>query len=266
MIDNKTRWLAGMALGCVLSSPTAFADDEEYRGFYFSLWGGQGSADVPSKGSFDAFFNNAWVQGALDDVAEAFNESPEANGVLTLAGNPRGPATLDDSTDVWGALVGYRINKYVGVEFGYVHLGEVKYDFDGDLNYTFDPSAPGLPTETELIDYTMGYRFSSTGPTAAVVGFLPAGKHFEFTGKAGIYLADTRETVRLYDVEFEENFFHDRTDASQTEIFAGIGATWNATENLAVRLEYQRFFNIGDDSKTAVEENVDVISLGVMFR
>jgi OmpA-OmpF porin, OOP family len=254
---NKTRLLTGLALGCVLSTP---ALAEEYRGFYFSVWGGNGMVDMPSRSVVDDFYDDAWLQDVLDDIADDVNSDPGATSVLTLDAGLRDDSTLDDNTGVWGALGGYRINKWVGAEIGYVHLGEVKYDFDGTITATFAPGG------SEDFDYTMGYRFASAGPTAAVVGFLPAGKYFEFNAKAGIFLADTRETVRLYDVDFGDNFFHTRVDSSQTEIFAGIGATWNATENLAIRLEFQRFFDVGDDDKQALETDVDVINLGVVFR
>jgi opacity protein-like surface antigen len=254
---NKTRLLAGLALGCVLSTP---ALAEEYRGFYFSVWGGSGSADMPSRRDVDSTFNTAWVQSILDDIADDYNNDPTTVGTLALTDIGRDPSTLDDTTDVWGALVGYRINKWVGTEIGYVNLGEVKYDFDGVLNSTLTP-----PGTSENFDYTMSYRFDSAGPTAAVVGFLPLGQHFELNAKAGIFLADTRQTIRLNDVEVKENFYHERIDASQTEIFLGIGGTWNATENLALRVEYQKFLDVGDDTK-AYEQDFDVINIGVLFR
>jgi hypothetical protein len=45
----------------------------------------------------------------------------------------------------------------------------------------------------------------------------------------------------------------------------GIGATWSATANLSLRAEYQRFFNVGDDTKSG-EFDVDVLNLSVLFR
>jgi opacity protein-like surface antigen len=262
-MSNKTRLLAGVALGCVLTTPAAFA--EEYRGFYFGLWGGGGSADAPSKNAFDGQFDDDWVQGILDDIVQTANSDPDATGVLSLDVADRDPSSLDDSTDVWGALVGYRANKWFGAEIGYVHLGEVKYDADGLLDYQFVPFDPTEPVENDAIDYTTAYRFTSAGPTAAAVGFVPLGERFELHGKVGIFLADTRQTVHLRDVEFAENFYHSRVDASQTEFFAGIGATWNATESLAVRVEYQKFLDVGDDEKT-YEQDIDVINIGVLFK
>ena len=262
-MSNKTRLLAGMALGCVLTAPAALAED--YRGFYFGLWGGAGSADAPSRSAFDEQFDDDWVQGVLDDIVQANNTDPGRTGILDLDVLDRDPSTLDDSTDVWGALVGYRANKWFGAEIGYVHLGEVKYDFDGLIDYQFVPNNPASPIENDVIESTTAYRFTSAGPTAAAVGFVPLGQHFELHGKLGIFLADTRQTVHVRDVEFDQNFYHSRVDASQTEFFAGIGATWNATESLAVRVEYQKFLDVGDDEKT-YEQDIDVINIGVLFK
>ncbi|GFE79547.1 hypothetical protein GCM10011487_15470 [Steroidobacter agaridevorans] len=256
-MTNKARLLTGLALGCVLSTP---ALAEEYRGFYFGLWGGSGMTDMPSSAEIDDAFDTAWVQSILDSIANDYNSDPETVGTLTLTDAGRSPSTLDDTTDVWGGTIGFRFNRWLGMEVGYVHLGEVKYDFNGVVNSTFDPGAI-----SEDFDYTMGYRFTSAGPTGAVVGFVPLGRRFELSGKAGIFFADTRETIRLYDVEFAENFAHGRSDASQTELFAGIGATWSATERLAIRVEYQKFFDVGDDSKT-YEQDIDVINVGVLFK
>lgn len=255
---NKTRLLTGVALGCVLST-SAFA--EQYRGFYFGVWGGSGSVDMPSRAVVDDFYDDSFLQFALDTFAFEYNNQPGVTDTLTLTQVLRGDSTLDDTTGVWGALLGYRINKYVGAEVGYVKLGEVQYDFDGSADAAFASGDSGI------LDYTFGYRFASAGPTASVVGFLPLGQYFELNGKAGIYLADTRETVRLYGIPFEENIYHTRVDSSQTELFAGIGATWNATENLAIRVEYQKFFDVGDDDrKQALEADIDVISVGILFK
>lgn len=260
---NKTRLLAGVALGCVLSTPAAFA--EEHKGFYFSVWGGSGSADTPSRTAFDDEFDTVWVQGVLDDIMADVNEDPSAGGILTLTDLSREPSKLDDSTDVWGALAGYRWNEHFAAEIGYVKLGEVKYDFDGVYNFNFVPNDPLLPVQNDDIDYIGAYRFTSAGPTAAVVGLMPLGQYFEVHAKAGIFLADTRQTVRLHNVSRGENIYHQRKDASQTELFAGVGATWNATESLAVRVEYQKFLDVGDDSKT-YEQDIDVINIGVLFK
>ncbi len=263
-MSTKTRLLAGLTIGCALSAPAAFADDEQYRGFYFGVWGGSGSADLPSRTAFDNEFSNAWLADIFADVAEDIEDSTPTipdNATLTL--QQRNSSSLDDSQSVYGAQVGYRWNQYFAAEVGYAHLGEAKYDFSGVLNYT--NVLTGSPTISEDVDFQTAYTFTSAGPTLAAVGLFPIGAQFELQGKLGLFFADTRQTVRIRDVEESVNIYHRRMDASQNELFAAIGATWVATESLSLRIEYQRFFDVGDDEKT-VETDVDVINVGVLFR
>lgn len=252
---KKTRLLAaGLAIGCALSTPTAFA--EEYSGFYFGAWGGAGSVDFFSKSEYDRIVTtNLPTEVAL------------APGTVALTSV--GTSSLDDSTSVWGAHLGYRFNRYVAVEAGYVNLGEMLYQLSGRVSGTYMQTQPNgtvvvynlngeIDRETQL---------TSSGLTGAVVGMLPLGPKFDLHGRAGLYMADTRVTDRIRYVSMDPvmNIGHRRVDASQTELLAGVGATWNATETVALRVEYQKFFDVGNDEKTG-ESDVDVINFAVLFR
>ena len=95
---------------------------------------------------------------------------------------------------------------------------------------------------------------------------LPLGERFDLHVRAGIYLADTRVTNRIRDVEFNTgNVAHRRVDASQTEIYGGIGGAWNINEGFAVRAEYQKFLDVGDNEKTG-ESDIDVFNVSVLFK
>lgn len=256
---KKTRLLAGLAIGCVLSSPAAFAaDDELYKGFYFGLWGGGGSVDTQSRADFDDV-----VVAALPielDGAAFIDE-----GVLyefALAGI--GESSLDDSVSAWGVQVGYRFGKYFATEVGYANLGEASYRLPIDVQITATDIVSGA-SATDVFPAERATVFTSAGPTITAIGILPLGQHFELQARAGIYLADTRVTARIRDVEFAENVAHRRVDASQTELLAGIGGTWNINENFSLRAEYQKFFDVGDDEKTG-ESDIDVINLSVLFK
>jgi hypothetical protein len=73
-------------------------------------------------------------------------------------------------------------------------------------------------------------------------------------------------TNRLRDVEFNTgNIVHQRVDASETELFAGIGGAWNINENFVLRVEYQKFLDVGDEEKTG-ESDIDVFNVSVLFK
>ena len=122
------KTLAGLAIGCVLSTPAAFA--EEYKGFYFGVWGGSGSIDIPSKKTFD----DAILPAVPAEVAgSAYTDDRNTPDVATddirhtfaLAG--LGRSTLEDSVSVWGVQLGYRWGKFFATELGYSKLGEASY-------------------------------------------------------------------------------------------------------------------------------------------
>ena len=259
------KTLAGLAIGCVLSAPAAFA--EEYQGFYFGVWGGSGSVDIPSKGTFDtavtaslpteltrsAYIDDNGTTVLTDDVLHTF----------ALVGS--GTSKLDDSVSVWGAQLGYRFGKFLAAEVGYAKLGEASYR----LPVTVRETVRDLTTNATASGNFLGERamqFTSSGPTISALGMMPIGQHIDLHVRGGIYLADTRVTNRLRDVEFNSgNVYHQRVDASQTEVFGGIGGAWNINENFVLRVEYQKYLDVGDDEKTG-ESDIDVFNLSVLFK
>jgi OOP family OmpA-OmpF porin len=267
---NKTRWMAGLALGCVLSAQAAFAEQD--RGFYFGVWGGSGEFDTASKRTLDAA-----IVGALADELATTPIQPGTN----LVADAVYASDLDDSLTPWGLQVGYRFNKWVAVEVGYVDLGEFLYRLPGELSgdYAFlcdlpacrdnngDPTVVTVPLDGE---FERSVQLTSAGVTASVLGIYPVTPRFDVHVRGGVYYADTRVTNRLRYIDGANqsdifNLRHRRVDASQTELFAGIGAAWNINQSFALRVEYQKYFDVGDDEK-AGESDVDVINIAVLFK
>jgi hypothetical protein len=52
---------------------------------------------------------------------------------------------------------------------------------------------------------------------------------------------------------------------SSIELFAGIGAAWNISQSFALRVEFQHYFDVGDEDTTG-EFDIDQISFGILFR
>ena len=261
------KTLVGVAIGCVLSTPAAFA--EEYKGFYFGVWGGSGSIDMASKGDLDEAFSGD-LAGELDDSAYIDNNrtpttpSDDVRYEFALAGIAD-DSSLDDSLSVWGVQLGYRWGKYLATEVGYSKLGEASYRLPHFVNVTATPIASGV-SSSDMFEAERAAVFTSAGPTISVLGMLPLGQRFDLHLRGGIYLADTRLTNRIRDVETEfNNVMHDRTDASETELYAGIGGAWNINENCVLRAEYQKYFDVGDEKKTG-ESDIDVFNLSVLFK
>jgi OmpA-OmpF porin, OOP family len=225
--------LAAAVLG-LLGWGTAAA---EVEGFYFSVGGGLATLDLPSREEFD--------DALIPPLVDAFESIGGA--VLDVR------SELEDSDTAWGLQVGYRFHRYIAAEIGYVNLGEGSYE----AIVTVTDGVDTFPVESSV-------RFVSSGPTAAVLGMLPISERFELHGKAGLLFADSRVRERVRDIEFDENLFHNEIDAGDQEVFVGIGGAWNFADSYAVRLEYQRFLDVGDDASG--ELDVDLISVSVLFR
>jgi hypothetical protein len=56
----------------------------------------------------------------------------------------------------------------------------------------------------------------------------------------------------------------DAFKAGETEFFLGVGGAWNISNSYSLRLEYQRYLDLGDDDTG--EGDVDLIGLSVLFR
>lgn len=235
--QHRTGAVLAAALGMIVAN-TALADNTDNAGLYFGLTGGVTTYDTSgSKQDRDEAI-------AFPLAAELENEGFDVLGIQS---------SLDDSDIGWGLQVGYRFNRYIAAEIGYVDLGEALYE-----------AILSVDDGTETFPVEVSSRVVSSGPTAAVLGILPVGERFDVHAKAGLYFADTRFRGRVRDVDFDENLLHDEAHGGEREVFLGLGGAWNISNSYSLRFEYQRFLDVGDDD--TAETDVDLISLSVLFR
>jgi OmpA-OmpF porin, OOP family len=216
----------GLAAACYGASANA-------EGFYFGLDVGSASADM-SRADFD----NTVL-------------TPYVNALTTAGATVTATSSVDDSDNAWDAVVGYRFSPYVAAEFGYVNLGEALYranvtSQEGGLTFTDIPSV----------------RLTSSGPTAALLGIFPFGS-FDVYGKAGLFFSKTKVREK-FEIEGQDTISNE-VKADSQDLFFGVGASWNFSENYSVRVQYQKFMNVGDNDHTG-ERDVDFLSVGVLFR
>lgn len=166
---------------------------------------------------------------------------------VILAGTPA-QSSLDDTGTAWGAQVGYRWGSYIAAEIGYVDLGKAEYE--------------AVPTGTPL---RASVRFASSGVTLAAVGMLPLGERFDLYARGGVYFGDTRLRQKIEDLSTGESLAMVEDTSSSKDLFAGIGAAWNITESFSLRLQYERYFGVGEDDETG-KTDIDLLTFGVLFR
>lgn len=226
MNRKNTRWMSKVAAqALVLGCVPATATLAADSGFYFGITGGLATFDLPSKGSIDEF------------VEELFADE----GLMMES------SSLDDDDTAWGLHVGYRWNSYVAAEVGYVNFGTAEYR-----------------ATPEGVDADLSVRARSSGPTLSVLGMLPVGERFDLHARAGVYFADTRLRVRVEDYD-NDAVFSEEVKPNSENPFVGLGAAWNISDSYSLRIEYQRFFDVGDKDEIG-ETDIDLLSFSVLFR
>ena len=232
MNQKNTRWMSKIAAqALVLGFVPATAALAADSGFYFGITGGLATFDLPSKGSIDEFVEELFVDDGL--VMES--------------------SSLDDDDTAWGLQVGYRWNPYVAAEVGYVNFGTAEYW-----------------ATPEGVDADLSVRVRSSGPTLSVLGMLPLGERFDLHARAGVYFADSRLRYREQNYDADEAYSEEFKPSSENP-FVGLGAAWNINDSYSVRIEYQRFFDVGGTvdvfgDKIDLETDIDLLSFSVLFR
>ena len=153
-----------------------------------------------------------------------------------------GTTSCDDKDSSWKIFGGYQFNKHLALEFGYADLGETT------------ASVPVPP-------FTVNLALEATVWDLVAVGSLPIADRFSIFGKIGLYRADTdlNGTISGLGSVSESD--------SNTDLTFGIGARYDFTRNLGVRLEWQRYQDLGGEFfGVTAESDVDVMSVAVIWK
>lgn len=152
-------------------------------------------------------------------------------------------SSSDDTDTSYKLFAGYRFNKNFAVEGGYADFGRFKASGGGII---------GTPIEVKG-------KIDSYAVFVDAVGLLPLNDRFSLFGKAGAAYTHTKLKVTG-----SWGGFTDSISESDNEVVPklGIGAEYNFTKSVALRAEYEHYFNVGDKDKTG-ESDVGVWSIGV---
>jgi OOP family OmpA-OmpF porin len=146
----------------------------------------------------------------------------------------------DDTDTGWKLFVGNRFSPNAAVEFGYLNFGEAKIN------------------GTDSFFGSAGATIESSGFNMALVGFLPIGKSVNLIGKVGLF---------RWDLDASVSTSIGAGDSSESGIdpMFGIGASFDLGKDTAVRIEWERFTDVGDENETG-KSDVDLLSASLVFR
>lgn len=153
----------------------------------------------------------------------------------------------EDQDTAWRFFGGYQFNRNWALELGYGDFG------DATANGDIPAGGTGAMTLNS-------YAFDLTG-----IGSLYLTERLSLFGRLGLYMGRTTR-----DIEFSN--FPTVSDAkTNSGLTYGAGVGYNLGR-LGVRLEWQRYDNIGTNGNSAIQgqasgtDEVDFFSLGLLFR
>lgn len=149
----------------------------------------------------------------------------------------------DDSTDRGYKLFGgYQFNRYLALEGGYFNLGEFSF------------------TSTTQPLGTFNGNIKLHGVNVDVVGFVPFTEKFSAFGRLGVNYAEAKDKFS------GTGFVHvlsPNAKERDTNLKVGAGVQYAFNENLAMRLEAERY-RVGD--AVGHKGDVDLLSVGLVYR
>ncbi|HEY7656533.1 MAG TPA: outer membrane beta-barrel protein [Burkholderiales bacterium] len=144
-----------------------------------------------------------------------------------------GGTTCDDNGAYLKVFGGYQFNPYFGFELGYADFGKLK-------------TSSAASTAT----------LEATGIEISIVATMPLNREFSLYAKYGLYRWDADLKITGTGAT--------TVDTRGNESTYGFGANYNLTRNVALRMEYQKYFDVGD----ALTGTFDVEAglLGIVFK
>jgi OmpA-OmpF porin, OOP family len=142
----------------------------------------------------------------------------------------------DDKGNAWRAFAGYQFNPYIGFEIGYADLGKAAaLSFPGVFATKFEPTA---------IDTTLFVA-------------LPITQQLSVFVKGGVFRWDLDATTTGVGAG--------KIKSDGTDTTWGMGAKYNFSNNFALRLEWQRFKDVGDPVVTG-QADMEVYLVGLVYK
>lgn len=187
-----------------------------------------------------------WYAGLSGGQSRADSDASELDSTFRSLGFTSS-STVDKTDAGWKLFAGYQFNPNFAVEGGYVDLG--KFSFSTTVT-----AAPAGFTTGSL----SGDVKTKNGLFLDAVGIIPLQNNFSLFGKLGIYSIKTELSASGPSGSLTQS-------STDSDLHWGIGAGYDFNKNVAARLEWERFNDVGNKDKTG-EANVDLLSVGVVYK
>lgn len=187
-------------------------------------------------------------QSRIDATSAEIDEGFVIDDSFTASGT-----ALDKTDTGWKAYFGYRFNRIFALEGGYADLGEASF------TTTIVNAPPPYNVETPF-----PIRATATAEGIQLSGAL----HLPLTDRSSLF---AKAGVFRWQADFNE----ERTLAAgielvsrtekETDAVYGVGAELGFTDDLRLRVEFERFMDVGKGIGGREGQDIDYFSAGIVF-
>jgi OmpA-OmpF porin, OOP family len=159
--------------------------------------------------------------------------------------------TLDKTDTGWKAYIGYRFSRFFALEGGYADLGEASF------NTTIVSAPPPFDT---LTPFPLHATATANGAMLSAVLHLPLAESVSLFVKAGAFRWQAEFTEEIPGFGTRVNRTEKETDAAY-----GAGTEFRLTGTVRLRVEYERFKDVGKGIGGREGRDIDYASAGLLF-
>jgi opacity protein-like surface antigen len=186
---------------------------------------------------------NEYDSGFVDDIYE--HAATEVGDELKFTS--RSVNRLDN---MWWTYVGYMFTPNIGIDAGFMHLGELTYLATANVQ-------AGTATKPAAINATL----TSHGPTLSLLLRLPLTESWDVNMRLGDYYGKTQLVTGL---DFESKYTAAPQSSSGSSLLVTAGTAYGFAGHWTVRLDYLRINQAGNGATTG-KYDVNALAAGITF-
>ncbi|MDE1462867.1 outer membrane beta-barrel protein [Spartinivicinus poritis] len=227
-----------------------FADEKS--GFYLGIGAG--------KSSYDAYGD---IEKDSQEELSQVKDYIKSNG-----GNAHYDIKGSNTSNIGKIFLGYRVNKYLGVELDYNQFSNADYKLNGS----------GSIKESDIsLSGELNGKVTSKikGIGIKTIGFYPVTNNIDLKASAGIMRWKIKEKHNLnYSGSLNTGDFlaslagpseSNSESKSGNSLTLGLGANYNITNNVTVGLQWERIKDVGHKDLAFGETDIDTYTLSAQY-
>jgi len=205
-----------------------------------------GAASAQDQG----FYAGLGIGRSSADVTEITRQDILNNGFSSLTAFQNGSSKSDTAWKIFG---GFRLNPNVAAELFYTNLG--KFTSDASGNVATGSSSP--------VSFNLDSKLKITGFGVAALLGAPLSDQWNVFAKPGLLRWDAKYTSTGTSPGTPSSITS--ISKSGTSPSFGVGTSYAFTDNLSARLEWERYFDVGDKNTDVGKSSVNLFALSVQF-